>query len=310
MTVVDIPSPAGSNTTSEIIETIGRWLYSDTRDERNRLNGAVADTTTTTFTVKYDPKGIQRGTRLAVDLELVDVWDVNSMTVTVARAADASVAAIHSDLSTVYVNPKFSRFHRLIAINEELNDLSAPANGLWQVAFVDLTWDAAVQGYNLTGVGDVNDILQVRWQATGTTKRWPLVPRSQWSVTRQMPASTFPSGTAIWLTSAITHGQTVRVFYKKPFNLLPTNDETVDVAATSGLPFSAHDILSLGAAIRLTTGRPIKRADTSTQGEPRRASEVSTGDVLQSPSALRRLRQDRIGAEASRLAAQWAEARR
>ena len=50
--------------------------------------------------------------------------------------------------------------------------LSSPSNGLYRVATVDLTYNAAVEGYDLTGVTDVLAVLDARYQAVGSEQDW------------------------------------------------------------------------------------------------------------------------------------------
>ena len=51
----------------------------------------------------------------------------------------------------------------------------------------------------------------------------------------------------------------------------------------------------------LMAGREIKRSFTESQGDPRRASEVTGGKSTESVVALQRLRQQRIASEKQRL---------
>jgi hypothetical protein len=72
-----------------------------------------------------------------------------------------------------------------------------------------------------------------------------------------------------------------------------------------GYPESAEDILVVGAQIRLIAPREIKRNFTESQGDTRRADEVSAGAVSNSIVSMLRMRRDRITAEASKLTRQY-----
>ena len=80
--------------------------------------------------------------------------------------------------------------------------------------------------------------------------------------------------------------------------MLPT---AATALSTTGLQASAYDLPPLGAAIRLMSGREIKRNFTETQGDSRRATEVPAGAVQQSSTGLKLLRAQRIVAECARL---------
>jgi len=75
----------------------------------------------------------------------------------------------------------------------------------------------------------------------------------------------------------------------------------VDVNSTGGVQETLTDILAIGTQIRLMSPREVKRNFTESQGDTRRADEVSVGAVGNSFSQLQRLRRDRIQAEAARL---------
>jgi len=289
-------------TALDLIEETRRLLFSGQNEELNRLAGAVtSNATTITFT--YDVGGIQRGTTIAIDLEEIQIWDASGKTASVVqRGVNGTVAAAHSDLATVTVKPKFSNFRILTAINHDLNDLSSPDNGLYQLKTVTLLYNPAVQGYDLTSVAsNLLGIAEVRYETIGPDKSWPRI--DNYVVRRNMSTSDFASGTALILYEGGWPGQDVRVSYKAPFTLLTAL--TDDVVSAGGLPVTAVDIPPLGAALRLVAPRDVKRGFSEHQGEPRRADEVRVGDGAQSMRGMMMLRQARINSERSRLLAQY-----
>lgn len=271
------------------------------RPARNRLTAAVSDSATT-WTFEFDTAGIQEGSRISCELEDLYVWssDSSAKTAVVARGDGESVAAAHAVSSVVQVNPEWSRFDVLQAINEEIAELSSPARGLFRVLTTDLTYSSAVQGYDLTGVSDFLDVYELRFKQTGSSKYWPTI--SQFDVSRNMATSEFASGTAVFLFQAGSPGQTIRVRYKAGFTQLGTTDETQVVETVTGLSASGVSILPYGAAARLMAGRAVKRSAMDAQGNTRRAEETSTNDVLTSVSGLLRQRDLAVQAEAARLA--------
>lgn len=291
---------------SDLVERARNIVYSGQQPRADRLAGALtAVATTLTLTYADASSGVDRGTILAVDLELVRVWawDSGTRTATVERAVNGTTAATHADLATVEIDPKFSRFHILQAINDDLVDLSAPANGLFRAVTVPFTYGSGVVGYDLTGATSELGVLSVSHSVPGSTaKEWPAVPANQWRAERDMDTSIFPSGFALFLNYGYSDAS-YRVTYKAQFGALTTLADNVQTV--TGLPASANDLPPIGAAINLVFPREVKRNFTEAQGDTRRADEVPAGATTGSVSGLRQRRRERIGAERSRLEAQY-----
>lgn len=296
-------------TGSEIVEETRRHLLSGQQERLNRLNGAIiagAVTLVTEFDIDGSIGAIVPGHTIAINDEEMHVFSVDTATdtATVQRGMNGSTDAGHALGDLIYVQPKFSNFRIIEAVKNELRSLSAPQNGLFQIKTVDLTFNASQSGYDLTGVtaGDVLDIYEVRYQRPGPEDRWPRI--RLYELARNMATTEFASGLALILHESAFPGNTIRVRYKAPFDT-SISSSTADVAATSGLPASAIDILSLGAAIRLTSPRDIKRSFTESQGEPRRAEEVQVGSGVTGLRGLFSLRAQRIQEEAGKLQSQY-----
>lgn len=291
-------------TGSDLVEASLRHLEFPRRSSIDVLAAAVADTTTTMLTVTDSNAGVVAGAVLEVDTELMVVRSAALPTVTVLRGRFGSTAATHASGAVVTVNPAFSRFQVLEEINNELDDLSTPTNGLFQVLPVELTYDSGVDGYNLTGVTSIEDVLEVRAAPAGTTdKRWIPIPRSKWRLDRNAETDDFASGFALTLHRAGNHGKQLRVIYKAPFTRLTSLAQ--DVQTVTGLPATANDIPPLGAAIRLTYPTEIARNKTRAASDARADERVPAGAKLRSPAGVAALRQQRIKAEAGRLSRYW-----
>lgn len=289
-------------TTSDLIEDTLRHLFTGHREERNVLSTpvGVADTTLA-FTGEL--RGIKPGAVVEVDLELMYVQAVGeaAKTATVIRGEHGSVAAAHPAGAKVTVNPKFPRHDVLQALNDDLRDLSSPVNGLFRVRTVDVAFNASVRGYDLAGVTDILELQELRYEAFGSSRSWPEV--RGFELARSMDPADFASGLALFLGHHVPGGADVRVRYRAPFGTLQTLAD--DVVLATGLAAEAVDLPPLGAALRMTAGRPVKRAFTETQGEPRRAEEVGVQDELISSRGIASTRTSRVVAEAARLARLW-----
>lgn len=288
-------------TTADVLSSCRNdYLLTGLREQRNKL-GAALDASATTVTLAYELSQIALGTKLSVDLEDLYVWETGSGTVTVTRGDFGSTAAAHADGALVSVNPRFSDAQIFRAINDELRALSA--SGLFRMSTVDVTYVASQDGYDLLGVTDVLGVHQVRSKAIGVEREWPLVPRTLWEHQRDSDTSVFSSGQAVFIRSGLQPGFPVRVTYKAPFTALTSL--TDDVTAVSGLHAEALDLLALGAGIRLTVGREVKRNFDESQGDTRRAQEVPPGANIGANRALTAWRMQRLAEERRRLAQRY-----
>lgn len=294
-----------ATTTADVIEAVRRLLYTGAREPRNKLAGAI-DAAATTINLAYPAKAAQSGAAIAIGLEECYVWSSNGNALIVDRGEFGTTATAHADGAVVTVNPKFSDIAIFRAINDELRDLSSPANGLFQMKTADLTWNSTVTGYDLAGVNDLISIYEVRYEALGPSADWPLV--RNYDVARSMATDEFASGTALLVYGGAAHGAKVRVRYRAPFSLLVNLTDVV--TTVTGLSDSMLDILALGAAVRLASGREIRRNFNEVQGDTRRAEEVPAGANLGAYRGLAIQRNQRIMAEASRLSALYPARRR
>lgn len=287
---------------SDVIERTRRHLYSgETREERNKTSASLtADATSVGLT--YEGPGIQRGAILAIDLEELYVWSASSTAATVSRGDNGTTAATHASGATILVNPKFSPFAILQAVNEELADLSSPVNGLFKVGTLDFTYSAGTDTYDLTGVTDLIDILDVTYDAGDGSNRWPRLRRGDWALARGMQTAEFASGMSLTINGWAESGRDINIIYKAPFTALSSVSQNVETI--SGLPASAHDILAIGAAIRLTAGTEVSR-NFLDQADTRRADEVPPQARSSSMRSLIALRRERIDAEKARLLAKY-----
>lgn len=285
-------------TTEDLIAETKRLLLSGQRESYNKL---AADTApgATTLSFTYDLGGIAAGSYVQVGLEVFYVWAVNSSakTAAVESAQIGSTAAAHDTGDIVTVNPKFPDHAILRALNEDLHSLSSPTNGLYAIRSTDLTFSEGRSGYDLDGVTNLIDILEIRTRRDTASGDWPLV--GNFTLSRDVDTTDFPSGYALFLTEMGVSGADVRVRYKATFSTLSTLAD--DVEDVTGLPESAHDLPPLGAALRLMYPREMKRSFTEAQPDPRRGSEVGAGAALNSTRGIAQQRQTRINEEYARL---------
>lgn len=273
-------------------------LMTGQRDVLNQLAGSI-DGTTESITLSRAMRTLTEGARITVGLEVMYVWGTSGAGATVMRGADGSTATAHDAGEVVRVNPIASDFEILTALNDTLRDLSSPERGLYRVTSADFTYNPSIMGYDLGDLGDVLDIWRVRWQTSGPEKDWPRVPRSFWDWDQNADPADFASGNQFVLKAGGEAGRKVRVTYKAGFT--PLASLTSDLLTDAGLHTEAHDLPPIGAAIRLTAGRDVKRSEMSAQPEPRRAEEVPMGGASQAMRPFIALYAERCSAERARL---------
>lgn len=278
-------------------------LLTDYVEEQATL-GAALDATETVVSFSLpsaSPAGVVAGVTIEVGSELMYVFSVVSGAATVRRGYRGSEAATHAIGDLVTINPKFPAYQILDAVNHELRDLSSPQHGLFQVKTVEVTFNAAQDGYDLAGVtDDILSIYQVTYSDPGSEASEPAI--TEFSLRRNRNTSSFASGYGLILHSDAWPGETVRVLYKTGFTSLT---DSTTALSTTGLHSEGYDLPALGAALRLMSSRPIRREFLDEQGSSRMSEEVPPGAVSASMRDLRGLRTERINAEATRLNGQY-----
>ena len=266
---------------------------------------AVENATGTAFTIgEAANSGIVKGVIIEINEELMYVTSVDGTTVNVIRGYGGSTASStgHAINSLVRVSPKFPT-HRIIdAINHDLRDLSSPDSGLFQIKTTSFTYNAAIDGYDLTGLTseEVQSIYSVTYAQVGVEAREPEV--ISWKLRRNRDTASFSSGLALVLYGTAWPGKKVTVSYKSPFTSI-TNGSTA--LSTVGLPTTAYDLPPLGAAMALMTTRPIRREFLDAEGTSRMAAEVPPGAISASFRDLMGRREARLRAESARLATMY-----
>ena len=285
-------------TTQDWIEEVKRHLLGGANENLNRLNGDIT-IGQATLVYEFAQGGVIAGATIEIDLELMYVWsvDTGTKTATVQRAMNGTAAAPHSDNAIITVQPRFPQFAILTALNQELYDLSSPTAGLFRIGNVDIGAVQGVAGYDLDAPGFIT-VHEVHYEQTTSAKQWRRI--DDWRVIENADLTDFPSGRCMLIADSYALiGSTVKVTYKRNFSQLSGLSD--NVASTSGMPAEMHDIPPMGAIIRLTVSRGIKRSFDEAQGEPRRASEVTETGMVQNVSAMVTVRKQRIAAEAARL---------
>jgi hypothetical protein len=287
------------STAGALLDRVSRQLLSGTIEERNKLASSV-DSDDTSFVMSYELAGLRAGTVFEVDSELIYVWEATSgnKTLTVERGYGGTTAASHTAGAIVVLNPRFPKAQMLEALNQDIDDLSSPLNGLFRVVSANVDYNGADRQINLTSATSIIDLLDVRLRYLATD--YPVIRKVR--LQRDLPTSDFASGFALVFDESVMAG-TLRVRYKAPFVRVSTISDSLQSVAN--LPVTMEDILEMGVMSRMLSTREVKRNFIESQGDTRRSDEVPPGAMRDSFSNILRLRRDRIIAEAAKLARQY-----
>lgn len=286
------------STAGALLDRVQRQLLSGIVEERNKLASGV-DADDTSFTLAYDLSGFREGTVFEVDSELMYVWEAVSGTKTlvVERGYAGTTPASHSSGAIAVLNPRFPKAQMLDALNQDIDDLSSPSNGLFRVIATNVTYNGSDRQVNLTGATNIIDLIDVRVRYLSDDYPYIRGVRLQ----RDLPTSDFASGFALVFDEDCVAGS-LRVRYKAPFTR--ASSISSNLQSVCFVPESMEDILEMGVMIRLLASREVKRNFTEAQGDTRRATEVPSGGMRDSMTNILRLRRDRILSEKAKLARQ------
>lgn len=281
-------------TAQTIIDQARRDLLAGVVEERNKLS-ALIDSSTTSLSLQYDPRGVREGNIIEIGAELMYVWGTSGSTVTVERGFQGTTAASHAAGALVTVKPRFPNQMMFEHLNDEITDLSSPANGLFRVAVCTRDYNGSDRAVDLTGVTDLLSIHEVRWEYD--TDEWIEVRR--WRLARNADPTDFASGLMLIFDMPPAQAAPIRVVYKAPYTRLTALSQ--DLTTVGGVQATLEDVVRMGVQLRAMAGREVKRNFVEGQGDTRRAGEVGPGAVQASWRGIAAMRQQRIEAEQARL---------
>ena len=235
---------------------------------------------------------------IEVDDELIfiDSFDKATNTLNVipgfGRGYQGTVPAPHSQNAQVTLAPTFPRTAIKKAINDTINSLYP---NLWAVASYTFTFNASVTTYALPD--DVEDVLYVSWQTTGSSQEW--LPLRRWRLDNFANAATFNTNATLNIYDNVQPGRTVQVYYTTTANTLDANSD--DFADVTGLPQSSQDVVTLGASYKLLSFLDSGRINlTSAEADNADSKTPSTAGVSASRYIFA-LYQQRLNEEALKL---------
>lgn len=237
--------PTFSQMTSEVQSNLQGYSL---RQDRITWLATAGGISATALTIKIGSADNLAKGIVQIDNELIWVnsFDRQTLTLNVApgfgRGYMGTTPSPHAENAQIILTPTFPITMIQQAINDAINSLYPK---LFQVSSTTFTYNAAQIAYPLPD--DARDVLYGSWQTPGPSKEW--LPINRWRIDRMANVAAFNTTKTVNLYEKIVPGRTVQVYYSTiPSNL--TNDSD-DFAAVTGLPESARDVVTLGAAYRL-----------------------------------------------------------
>jgi hypothetical protein len=254
-------------------------------------------TTTSTQIVVGSQNNLAKGI-IEIDDELIwiDNFDKASNTLSVipgfGRGYQGTTASPHAQYAPVTLSPTFPRSSIKKAINDTINSFYPK---LWIINSYTFTFNASQVTYPLPD--DVEGVLFISWQTTGSSQEW--LPVNRWRLDGMANAATFNTNNTLNIYENVQPGRTIQVWYTATPNTLDAN--TDDFADVSGLPDSCKDVVVLGAAYKLLSYLDAGRINLSSAEADLNDSKLPSSAGAAASRYIFALYQQRLNEEALKL---------
>ena len=284
-------------TLSDMIDEVRSSLagYTLRQDRITYLNNAISSTdlSMTIGSSSNLAKGI-----IEIDSELIwiDNFSQASSTLNAApgfgRGYQNTNASPHAQYAQITLSPTFPKVMIQKAINDVINSLYPK---LWSVASTTFTFNASQTTYPLPD--DVESILYMSWQTTGSSLEW--LPINRWRADPMANIATFNTTNTVNIYENIQPGRTVQVYYTTTPNTL--DNPTDDFADVTGLPASSVEVVILGACYKLLSYVDAGRINLSSAEADLNDTKIPSTAGVASSRYIFALYQARLNDEALKL---------
>ena len=285
-------------TLSDMIDEVRSSLagYTLRQDRITYLNSAISSTDTAM--VIGSSSNLAKGI-IEIDDELIwiDSFDKANNVMNVipgfGRGYQGTTASPHSQYAPVTLSPTFPRNSIKKAINDTINSFYPK---LWIINSYTFTFNASQVTYALPD--DVEGVLFISWQTTGSSQEW--LPVNRWRLDGMANAATFNTNNTLNIYENVQPGRTIQVWYTATPNTLDAN--TDDFADVSGLPESCKDVVVLGASYKLLSYLDAGRINLSSAEADLNDTKLPSSAGAAASRYIFALYQQRLNEEALKLA--------
>lgn len=249
-----------------------------------------------TLNLELDVTGITPGTMISSGL---NTWYVKGV---VPSAKQVFVISGYDDApeqnaavgDIVYIRPRMTAWYAFNKLNDQIKRLSSPVHGLYRLDSWQAPVDPTYQTYVIpTADTDLLDVVRVRYLMPGTPDMWADIPTKDWKWQNGQ------SEQRVQLLINVPSGTTIEFVYRAPF--APATSLNDNVETVCGLSSTMTDIPPLGVSAELLRTTEARRNQVQTQGDPRRATEVSITGNSSAAREFQRQFQYRVDEEYTRL---------
>ena len=287
------------STLNEMVDEVKSNLqgYTLRQDRISYVTNVGGLTTTSSAITIGSASNLAKGI-IEIDDELIwiDSFEKSNNTLNVipgfGRGYQGTAPAPHSQYAQVTLAPTFPRTTIKRAINDTINGLFP---NLWAVTSTTFTYNASVTTYPLPD--DLESILYMSWQTTGSSQEW--LPINRWRADGMANAATFNTNNTVSIYDSVQPGRTVQVWYTTTADTLDNNSD--DFADVTGLPQSAQDVVTLGAAYKLLSFLDPGRINLSSAEADAADSKIPSTAGVSSSRYIYALYQQRLNEEALKL---------
>jgi hypothetical protein len=287
-------------TLNELVDEVKANLqgYALRQDRITYVANPAGLTTTSTEITVGSSSNLAKGI-IEIDDELIwiDSFDKSSNQLNVipgfGRGYQGTTASPHSLYAPVTLSPTFPRSTIKKAINDTINSFYPK---LWIISSYTFTFNASQVTYALPD--DVEGVLFISWQTTGSSQEW--LPVNRWRLDGMANAATFNTNNTLNIYENVQPGRTIQVWYTATPNTLDAN--TDDFADVSGLPDSCKDVVVLGAAYKLLSYLDAGRINLSSAEADLNDSKLPSSAGAAASRYIFALYQQRLNEEALKLA--------
>jgi hypothetical protein len=259
-------------------------------------NPAGLSTTSTQIAVGSSSNLAKGIVEIDDELVLIDSFDKANNVLNVmpgfGRGYQATTASPHAQYAPVTLSPTFPRSSIKKAINDTINSFYPK---LWIINSYTFTFNASQVTYPLPD--DVEGVLFISWQTTGSSQEW--LPVNRWRLDGMANAATFNTNNTLNIYENVQPGRTIQVWYTATPNTLDAN--TDDFADVSGLPDSCKDVVVLGAAYKLLSYLDAGRINLSSAEADLNDSKLPSSAGAAASRYIFALYQQRLNEEALKL---------
>jgi len=286
-------------TLNELVDEVKANLqgYALRQDRITYVANASGLTTTSTEITVGSASNLAKGiVEIDDELVLIDSFDKANNTLNVmpgfGRGYQGTTASPHAQYAPVTLSPTFPRNSIKKAINDTINSFYPK---LWIINSYTFTFNASQVTYPLPD--DVEGVLFISWQTTGSSQEW--LPVNRWRLDGMANAATFNTNNTLNIYENVQPGRTIQVWYTATPNTLDAN--TDDFADVSGLPDSCKDVVVLGASYKLLSYLDAGRINLSSAEADLNDSKLPSSAGAAASRYIFALYQQRLNEEALKL---------